>query len=143
MLVIRICAKAVEKCLSSVLIVSSPHGAAAWKTGPAIHGFVSSGKCHTRLRAPGRTCNLWCCSHSASQPPSVPRWPPASSVKVQLKWRNGMGGSAPDALASNSTYLSDGHPAILPQGDSFLHALVPRVTQRTYSLLVKFVQILI
>ena len=132
-----------EKCLSSALVVSSLHGAAVWKTGPAMRGFVSSGKCHTGLRAPGRTHNLWCCSHSPSQPPSVPRWPPASSVKLQLKWRNGMGGSVPDARASNAAYLSDGHPAVHPQCDSLLHALMPCVTQRTYSLLDKFLQILI
>lgn len=144
MLVIGTCAKPVEKCLSGALVVCLLHGAAVWKTGPATCGFVSSGKCHTGLKAPGRTHNLWCCSHSPSHPPSVPCWLPASSVKLQLKWRNGMCGSVPASRASNAAYLSDGHPAVVhPQGDSLLHALMARVTQRTYSLLDIFVQILI
>lgn len=94
----------------------SLHSAAVWKTGLALRGFVSSGTCHTGLRTPGRTRNLWCCSHSPSQPPSVPCWPPASCVKLQLKWRNGMGGSMPAAWASSAAYLSDGHPAVHPPG---------------------------
>lgn len=114
------CAIPAEKCLSRALAVSL-HSAAVWKTGLALRRFVSSGTCHTGLRISGRTCNLWCCSHSPSQPPSVPCWPPASCVKLQLKWRNGMGGSMPAAQASSAAYLSDGHPAIHPWGDSLLH----------------------
>lgn len=132
------CAIPAEKCLSRAL-AASLHSAAVWKTGLALCRFVSSGTCHTGLRTLGRTCNLWCCSHSPSQLPSVPCWPPASCVRLQLKWRNGMGGSVPAARAPSAAYLSDGHPAVHP--GSLTSSGTP-VAQRTYSLLEKSVQIL-
>lgn len=49
----------------------------------------------------------------------------------------------PAAWARSTAQPSDGHPAIHPQGDSLLQALVPRVAQRTFSLLGKCGQILI